>query len=529
LKRTVCFILGILCLALSGSAQEANLYKLEKLYQPQVASNDLVLWSNESYLLPIRFDSRSQAPVSISYTGPDAEVEIFLLQDVWADFSAGNCGSSKRNGEFEKVLVPDRAEKLSEKAFVPTKLQQWLLVKLNLKGRQKGDKSYAITFTQGGVKTALRGKMKLVDRQIEKLPTSKFYTDFWHFPMAVADYYQYKPWSTTHWNALDQMFEQLAAINQHSITVSVFWDLYNSRLRGLDEMIIQVKRDAGGNYSYNYEVFDRYVELGLKHGLNRQIAIHNLFPWNNMMFYWDEPRNQMVSRQAAPGTEAYREFWKPLIFDLVRHLKEKNWMSNSLFFVDERDHVTTIDLILWARGLVPEMQFGYSGRFYPSMTTWAKDYSIPMNVVVDPVEMKKRVAESKFTSLYTSCYEKANQPNILMTSDLRDIYFLSHLVKAKGYQGMLHWAFNLWSPGISENAIYSDVPSGDAHLVYPNGQVSLRYLVLIDAIEELSKFEVLETNNSSKEMISSMNRYFLINIESDRHQMVQALKKYLNE
>lgn len=511
-------------------AQKAEVFKLEKLYQPEVASHSFIAWQGESLLIPIRYDSKDPDPVLISFSAMGAHAEFYQLFSVEADFSAGFCGESKTNGIFEIAQIPDRAARISSSEFIPNSSQQWILAKVTTnKIAIPGDHPYIFSFDQKGKKTTIQGNIRILDRRIGRSLPLDFYSDFWQFPIALADYYQIKPWSKEHWEKLEIQFDQLAGINQHSLTTTVFWDLYNTRIRPLQEMMIQVKKDTKDEYSYDYSVFDRYVELGISKGISSQIAIHNLFPWNNHLFYWDESNQKVLSIQTAPGTSEYQAFWKPLLLDLAAHLREKGWLDRSLFFVDERDPTQTTQLIQWVKSLEPGFQFGFAGDFYPMLSPLIKDYSTPMNVVIDPSEMSQRILHAGSTSLYTSCFEKSNQPNFLMQSDLRDIYFLVHLAQAKGYQGILRWAFNLWSPAIRNSAIYSDLPSGDAHLVYPDGQVSVRYLVLQDALEELVKLEAVGRSKGMGDMKTSMNRYFLINIEEDRYQMIQAMKNYLNE
>lgn len=511
-------------------AQKAEVYRLEKLYQPEVSTANFSAWQGETLLVPIRFDSKNSSPVSVSFSGEGADVDYFQLFQVWADFSAGFCGESKTNGTFEKTQIPDRAVKLGKAEFDPSSEQEWILAKVKIRPTSKpGEYPYVFTFVQNGKKTTVKGSIRVLDRKIGKISPLDFYTDFWQFPISVADYHHIKPWSEEHWEKLALQFEHLAGINQHSITASVFWDLYNTRIRPLDEMMIQVKKSPDGIFSYDYSVFDRYVELGLKNGITNQIAIHNLFPWNNFFFYWDESSKEIASIQTPPGTPEYQEFWRPLVVDLAAHLRRKGWLDRSLFFVDERDPVQTEQLIQWVKGLEPDFQFGFAGDYYPSLSPWIKDYATPMNVVIDPSELSRRILHAGTTSLYTSCFEKANQPNMLLPSDLREIYFLVHLAQAKKYNGMLRWAFNLWSPQILESAIFTDLPSGDSYLVYPDGQLSLRYLVLQDALEELAKSKAIAQTKGVTEMNSALNRYFLINIEGDRYQMIQSLKNYLNE
>lgn len=511
-------------------AQKALVFSLDKLYDPKPDSGDLIAWKNDGVLIPVRYESKSQQKVKVSYSGQNAEIQLYQLHEVWADFSAGNCGETKSNGTFEKVKVPDRGEVRPDLTFIPSGEEQWILLHIKFPNSAKaGTFPIVIGFDQEGKKTEIRRNVTIKDRVVKDLAQLDFYSDFWQFPISMADYYQIKPWSEKHWEHVSGMFDLLHQINQHSITTSVFWDLYNTRIRPLDEMMIQVKKSANGAYSYDYTVFDKYVDLAHAKGIDGQIAVHNLFPWNGFLFYFDEVTSNVQSVRTQPGTPEYQSFWKPFLVDFSEHLREKGWQEKTVLFIDERDPSMTLDLAKWVKSISPDFKMGFSGDFYPFLSEWMEDYSMPVNVVVDPEEMKKRILSSQKTSLYTSCFEQPNQPNMLLTSDLRDIYFLTQLSKAKGYNGMLRWALNLWSTEIMSSAIYSDLPSGDAHLIYPNGQVSVRYLVLRDALEEIGKLEMLSEIQNPSDMLIATNRYFLINIEAERFQMLQAMKNYLND
>jgi len=520
----------ILLFPIDVFAQKAEIFNLEKLYDPLPSSGEFVSWKNDGILVPIRYESKNSERVEVSFSGLDADFQLYLLHEVLADFSAGNCGTTKKNGTFEKVMVPDRAEEKPDFSFEADGKSQWLLVRVKPKSNSAAGKfPFAISFSQKTSKVDVKGHFTVKNKVLKESDQIDFYSDFWQFPLNVSDYCKIKPWSEEHWKEMEEMFEMLSRINQQSITTSVFWDLYNSRARRFDEMMIQVSKTASGEFKYNYDIFERFVELGIANGITAQISVHNLFPWNQQHFYFDEMSQEIKSVTAAPGSAAYQDFWKPFLVEFSDFLKKKNWLSRTVFFIDERDANQSMLLINWVKGINPALNFAFSGRFSPAVSTAVENYSVPMNVVIDPKYLKERIAASKSTSLYTSCFEKANQPNMLLTSDFRDTYFLVFLAKAKGYNGILRWAFNKWSSQINTNAIYSDVPSGDAHFVYPNGQVSTRYLVLQDAFEEIAKMETKDKVKKSQEMATSLTRYFLINIEKDRFATVQSLKNYLND
>lgn len=142
-------VVGIFGNLFYSHAQKAQIYNLEKLYSPVVGDGNFSVWREESVFIPIRFDSKDLSAVSIAYDGPNAQMTVYRLHEVWADFSAGNCGETKTQGTFEKVKVPDRAELMTGNSFNPDSENQWVLLSLRINQETPaGSQSYKITFTQ---------------------------------------------------------------------------------------------------------------------------------------------------------------------------------------------------------------------------------------------------------------------------------------------------------------------------------------------------------------------------------------------
>ena len=528
--RWIFFFLFLL--SFSSWGQKAEFVKLEKLYAPETSTGKFSGWKQESLLIPIRFESSSTAAVDIqiSIPGLGPKLEWFEIHSVWADFSAGACGQAKVNGTFEKALIPDRARPIPTSRLEADSTVKWAILKLTLpRWAKSGDYGMDFAFIQNGKATKLTGTVKVLDRVASQVEEVAFGTDFWQFPISVADYYAVKPWTEAHLVRMDEMFQTLKGINQRSLTVSIFWDLYNTKIRPLDEMMVQVTRKENNSYSYDFSNLETYVKRAEEAGLASQISIHNLFPWNQNFYFFDEKTNQVKVINAAPNSEPYRAFFKPLSEAMSEFLEKKNWKSKTYWVIDERDPSQTINLKNWIHEIAPGFQFSFAGRLSPALAKQMEEYALPLNVSLDETQYSSRIALNGRTLMYTSCFEQPNQPNSLMTSDLRDIYFLTHLADIKGYQGILHWAYNLWSKQIKTSGIYSDVPSGDAHFVYPDGELSVRYLVFQDAIEEIGKFRLISQVKNSSTIKHSLGRYFLINVEKERFQAVEAMKAYLND
>ncbi|GMQ29525.1 DUF4091 domain-containing protein [Algoriphagus confluentis] len=525
-------IFSFLMISSSVWGQKAEFIKLEKLYEPAPSSGTYSAWRQESLLIPFRYESTNTAPVSIQVASPGLEFfqEWFEIHSVWADFSAGNCGQAKANGSFREALIPDRVRPLNLPKLEADSTVKWGLLKLQIpRWAKPGLYDLSLSFSQNGKNSQLKGKLTVLEQVAPLVEEVSFGADFWQFPISVADYHGIKPWSAEHWKKVGEMLHTLRAINQESLTVSIFWDLYNTKLRPLDEMMIQVTRNEDNTYSYDFSNLEAYIQMAQDLGVDKQISIHNLFPWNQNFYFFDARSRQVKAVNAAPNSGPYQDFFKPLIQATSDFLEKKKWKQKTYWVIDERDPTQTILLKNWINEIAPGFKFSFAGRLSPALAKQMEEYALPVNVSLTEEQFTSRVKINGRTMMYTSCFEQANQPNSLLTSDLRDIYFLAHLADIRGYQGILHWAYNLWSRQIKTSAVYSDVPSGDAHFVYPDGELSVRYLVFQDAIEEIGKFRLISKVKNPGTIRQSWGRYFLINVEKERFLALEAMKAYLND
>lgn len=487
-------------------------------------------WKGESLLWPFLMEATPEIPIKVTLESGKARISLktIKLNPIEADLSAGFCGEAKSIGNFEKVSVPDLAIFQKDNSLILDYSEQWIMLLVEVDAKAKpGLYPIKLHFDQAGKRYSTQANLTILNQALEK--RIGFQIDFWQYPNSLAEFHQLKPWSPPHLEHLKTMWRQLDEIHQGPITTYAFWDIYNTRIRELDEMMVQVTKRKDGSFTYNFRNFETYLRLVLKGSPKRQISFHNLFPWNNHFFFWDEESGKIQSIHTAPGSEEYKAYWTPFLSELHSFLESKGWLDQFVIYFDERDEGETLGLIEWIKGLHPEFKIGYSGRFDPSLSSLVYDYSMPVNVVLEAQDLSNRKKAGFKTSLYTSCFETANQPNFLLSSNYLDIYFLVYLAKSRGYDGILRWAYNLWSSDILNSAIYLDVPSGDAHLVYPNGEVSVRYLVLKDALEDIAKLEARKNSLQVREMMESLLPYFLLNLENDRWSRVKAMKNFLND
>ncbi len=513
-----------------SSEFKVNFNQWPKVLDTKGESFEAKAWKNETILIPIEIHGTAGQEIAIDFEKqlPGFDFEFFELHQVEGDSAAGFCGEDKTNGAFAIGLIPDRAELLKGNRIKLGEGRTLGLVRLKVNEKASaGANDLGMVLSSGKYSTNLSLHVTVKDTVLEDINQLDFTSDFWHLPLVAADHYKVRPWSEDHYKYLHREFEQLAAINQKVVTTPIFWDLFNTKIRDLDEMVIKISKRASGEYTYDFSNFDKLVSTAFEFGIDEYIGMHNIFSWNNYFFYFDEAAGKVVSGRELPGKEVYINFWEPFLEAFANHVSQKGWTDKVLFVIDERDYQLSIETSKMILAIEPRFKIGYAGTFNQELSRLVYDYSLPVNIVLEPEEMQERIDLGYKTTYYTTCFNK--QPNMLMASNLDDIYFLIMLAEAKNYNGMLRWAFNLWKSDIQQSAIYADLPSGDAHIIYPDNQPSLRYLVLLDALEELTKLRAKQEITSSKELLSSHTRYYLLNNEDARMQMVSAMKKHLNE
>lgn len=488
-------------------------------------------WKNEAILFPIVIKKESEDPEKVNLTvssNPSFTIQIAKLEYVLADLSAGSCGVNKVNGNFEEAYFPDRVNYLSDLNLDLDHEVNYFLAKVFVtKDTKQGKHPIKFTIENSNASKEISAEITVIDKLLPQVEELDFKLNFWQFPRSVSNFYQLIPWSKEHMDLLEEQFVHLNNINQRSITTSVFWDLYNGKPGDKEALMIKCIKKGDGSWEYDYTNFEKYVQLGMSCGINEQIDVHNLFPWNLSYFYVEQKSGLVKKIRAGPSTVEYKAFWTPFLQNFSNYLESKGWKDKVIFFIDERNKDQSIALTKFIKEIDPLFKVGYAGKFYADLSEVIDNYSLPSNVSLNPQELKKRERDNKITTFYTACWEK--QPNMLMMSNYYDFYFLLMLSKARGYDGFLRWAFNSWGSRIMTDARYDDVPSGDAHFFYPYDQPSIRYELIQDALEEVHKVSVLSENKKVKKLLNGFNQQNLLGNQKERNSLVNTMMSQVNQ
>ncbi len=343
----------------------------------------------------------------------------------------------------------------------------------------------------GGKKTV--GQLKLdvnvTDRALPQPKDYEFYLDMWQQPYAISRYYNVEPWSKEHLELLKPYAEMLARAGQKTVSTILFYEPWGEQSHDKFEPMVSTTRHADGSWSYDYTIFDRYVDFMAKNGIDENISCFTMVPWELKFRYLDEPTGEYKFLEAPIPSPQYEELWTSFLKDFTRHLKEKGWYEKSMIVMDERGLPQMLEAYRVAHNAVPDIKMSLAGSYHPELVDSLESYTLIKGDFF-PADVLKRRHDRGFISLmYTCCATPA--PSQFSNSEPADGAYLPVYATATGHDGYLHWSFSNWNDTPMTDTRFRMFAPGDTYFVYPDGRSSIRYERMLEGVQLSEKIRLL--------------------------------------
>lgn len=456
-------------------------------WKGEKVSAQVLLWASEDvdgieYSFNDFKSSKSVMPSDIA----QARFVRYVMTDV---FGPG-CGH-RQPGDFPASLAPDMLDTL--KSFnLPAKSVRplWLTVDIPsdaVAGQYKG--SLKIKSSGKGSKK-IGIEIEVVDRVLPEPAQWKYHLDLWQHPSAVARVAGVKVWSDAHFEKLVPQMKMLADAGQKVITATLNKDPWNHQCYDAYEDMINWTRNADKTWSYDYSVFDRWVQMMLDLGINKMINCYSLLTWNNQLHYFDAAAQKMVDVELEARSKEYEAIWAPFLKDFVSHLREKGWLEITNIAMDERAPEDMKAALKVLKNNAPELGVSLadnhkSYKEYP----WIKDICVSASGRVDPEDIESRREHGLTTTYYVCCADRF--PNMFTFSPSAEAVYSAWYAVALNLDGFLRWAYNSWVEDPVRDSRFRTWPAGDTYIVYPDVRSSIRFERLIEGIQDAEKIRIL--------------------------------------
>lgn len=351
--------------------------------------------------------------------------------------------------------------------------------------------------------------------QMPKPKDRRIYLDLWQHPWAVSSYFKVKPFSDEHFALMRKVWAPLATAGQRALTVTILDEPWNHQCNVAYQSMIGRIRHDNGSWSYDWTIFDKYVEFGDQVGIGPDISCYTMCPWGNQCVYKNDKGEREVMVCKA-GTPEFEEFWGPFLSAFSAHLKEKGWFERTVIAMDERspEEVKAICDFIAARA--PGMRVAMAGNIAPSKFEGCHIDIYSQIIPHITPEFMKEVANRQKAGLITTYYVCCGpaRPNTFMTSPIAESFWLGAYPGVSGIDGFLRWAWNSWSDISHVDASVAPYPAGDSHLIYPPANknedpcMSLRFCELRNGLNASEKLRILSENKDNIAKIDALRRYF---------------------
>ncbi len=495
-------------------------------------SAQLVVWSKDS-VSQIRGEFTDFKRSDGNTIAAD-KAKIHFVRYVITDEFAEGCGHRKPE-DYPSSLSADVLDNASCFNISPnTTRPVWITMDVPSDAAPGVYTSTLQLFADGKKKDKFTFQLEVLPQTLPPPAEWKFHLDLWQNPYAVARVAGVEPWSQAHWDALRPVMKMLADAGQKVITATLNKRPWSGQTEDAFDTMIGWTKKADGSWSYDYTVFDNWVQFMMDLGIKNQINCYSMVPWGNILFYYDEKEEKEIKVSVAPGTKEYADMWKPFLKDFTAHLDAKGWREITHIAMDERGPAEMKAMLKLLGEAAPGMGVALadnhkSYKEYPDQLT---DLCVAHGAVVDEADRVYRAEKGYITTWYVCCADVF--PNVFTFSEPAEGAFIGWYTVAAGFDGFLRWAYNSWVKDPLVDSRFRTWPAGDTYIVYPDGRSSIRFERLREGIQDAEKIRILREKLQSdpaklEQLNKTVERFNIVKNPGNSAEMLLEGKKVLNE
>lgn len=504
---------------------EASGWKGERL------NSQIVIWSPDT-LRQVRFtisDLKSSDGKLLSKNN----IQLNLVRYVLANYPYGAadavCGQSPYKNGF---LMPDRFESF-ERFDLPGKTVRPVWLTLNIPAAAvAGTYTGTINIQDQKEKKVLQIKIRVQNQLLPKPHDWKYRLDLWQNPSAVAEYYHIKPWGPEHMALLKKHLQLYADAGGKFITTYGVHSPWADNEYSIEGGMIEWIRTKNNSWKFNYDIFDKYVQLAMSVGIDKAITVYTPVPWGERFRFLDERTGNYDYETWPTSSDTFHRNWNAFLTDLKKHLEKKGWFNKTYIGINENTMEQTLAAIKATKSNSPLWKITYAGNWHPQLDTLLDDYCFLYGNEAGVQQVKARAARGQTTTYYVCC--NPAKPNNFLFSPPVEGRWISWYAAAHGYNGFLRWAYDSWPADPMRDSRYVSWPSGDCFIVYPGGNSCIRFEKLREGISDYEKISIIRqlakksSDKTIKNLIAAFDSHLqTINAEKnfDEGKLIEEVTK----
>lgn len=425
------------------------------------------------------------------------------------------CGESQYPGLY---LMPDRFEPVgvgNDRIELPGRTTRsiWLTIDLP-RTISAGTYSGTIELRSENQSKKLQLKVNVQDQVLSKPHDWKHRLDIWQNPWVVAWTNHVQPWSPEHMLLLKKHLQMYADAGGAFITTYAVHSPWSDNSNMIEGGMIEWIKKNDKSWRFDYNLFDKYVELAMSMGIDRAITLYTPVPWGFRFRYVDETTGNYVYESWAPDSKEFKTIWFVFLTDLRKHLLQKGWLNKTYLGINENEMSQTLAAIKVIKEHSKDWRITYAGDWHPELDTLLDDYCFLYGKETNTDSVKMRSRRGQTTTYYVCCNPPV--PNNFVYSPPIEGRWLGWYTSAHHYDGFLRWAYDAWPADPLRDARHPFWPAGDCYLVYPGGNSCIRFEKLREGITDFEKIRIIRekasgsSNRKVKELIQQLDDHMAV-------------------
>jgi len=467
----------------------------------------LLFWSPDT-LRQIRLATHDLVAATGRVLGK-RNLQVDLVRYVLSNYPYGasevSCGATDTNQTY---LMPDRLEPF-ERFDLPGRTVRPIWLSLDIPpGTEPGVYQGTIDVASENNRASLQVKVRVQNQVLPSPRDWKFRLDLWQNPWVVAWYYHVAPWSDEHKALLKKHLRLYADAGGKYITTYAVHSPWSDNSYMIEEAMIEWTKRTDGTWKFDYDIFDQYVQLAIEAGVNKAITIYTPVPWGHRFRYLDAKSGNYVFEEWSPESAEFKSVWTVFLDDLKSHLERKGWFDRTYLGINENPLNFTMAAARVIKDHSSKWKITYAGDWHPELDQLLDDYSPIITSEPSLQETRERSARGFTTTYYVCCTPQ--KPNTFVFSPPIEGSYIGWYSAAHGYDGFLRWAYDAWPADPVRDARHTLWPAGDAFLVYPGANSSIRFEKLREGIVDYEKIRIIRelVSKSSDTKIKSQMKDF---------------------
>lgn len=511
----------------SGEEVSLTAWKGERVYAQMVA------WANDS-VNDVTFEigdlTSDESVIS------NESIKYFFVRNVISDryFSCATAGN--KDPDYTQLVADVLTEAKAYNMRSKSTRGIWFNVDVPADAISGEYISIIDVWAQGQKVKSLKLNLKVQNHILPKPKDWKLHLDIWQNPYAVARYHQVEPWSDAHFEKMAPLYKILAEAGEKCITATIMNRPWGHQTYDPFGSMVKHTLKKDGTWDFDYTIFDKWVSFMMDLGIDRQINCYTMVPWEYKYGYFDEASNQYTAIEANPTSKEYADYWRPFLISFKSHLESKGWFDKTTIAMDERP----MEEMKSAFQLIEE-HFGgkvaSSANYEPKYSDKIYDFSVIINFDVPQEMLDRRKKKGLLTTYYVCCMPE--YPNNFTFSPPAEGVWQGWFAHAKGFDGILRWAFNSWNENPLWDTRNDRWAAGDAYLVYPDLSSSIRFEKMREGFQDFEKLRIIseklekENTPESEEKLLRLNQllreFEIVQIEKEGAEALVDRAKILME